>query len=321
MDDFLPADLQRMVEADNNERASAKIIPPGDAERNRHPIVGPLFVAVIVVAIVIFLTFAFVPLSTQPEPTTVYILHPAIERFLGCVWLGTGAVLIVAAIWCACIRWLGRATLAFVLAIGGMPASYLTCAIRNLGPWTPQRSVTATDDHLYSYVESGFLQGQTLAIGRDEGSGRFYHQYRLMGDTNGDSPRLWIPLVRPAGVNDDEYGQLYCSDSGVVVGLRYENHCFMAYDVHTDQFFGHLSNGATGDEITAISPFILIGPDTQLHQPDVARIFKMRSDPAHTEGVVSGAALQQALDHPNPAVRKLARQLLGEAAGRADREN
>lgn len=197
--------------------------------------------------------------------------------------------------------------IALALAFLGVPVSYLTCLIRNLGPWTPEQSVTATDHQLYSYVESSFLQGQRLAIGRDERSDWLYHKYRLMGHTNGDSPRLWIPLVRPAGVNDD-YGQIYCSDSGVVVGIRYENRCYMAYDTRADEFFGYPSTGEPGEAITSISPFILIGPDTEFHWPDVARILELAT--GEDASRISQAAMRQALDHPNPAVRELAKWIL-----------
>jgi len=306
-----------MVEASNNERAKAKIIPPGGVGRKRHPFLGWLFVAVIGLSMATLLLVAVVPRSTQPEPTTIYVLHPAVNQLLTRVWYGCGALLIVAAIWCACIGWRGRATHALVLAFVGLPASFFLCLMMDPAPWYAGESVTATDQHVYSYVESSFLQGQTLAIGRDEGSDWLYHQYRLMGDTNGDSPRLWIPLVRPAGVSDD-YGQIYCSESGFVVGLRYENQCYMAYDTRAGQFFGHPSTGEPGEAITSISPFILIGPDTEFHWPDVARILELAT--GEEASLINEAAVRQALDHPNPAVRELAKWILDLLAARQDKK-
>jgi hypothetical protein len=261
----------------------AEIAPLGATQPATPPERGPLYPLIVGVSTVAVLLSTVVVsvklllLACEPEPNTVYILHPETDNILLRAMLGDH--------------------------------------VRILGPWQIGGSVAAPDGRVYANLESSFLQGQTLAIGRDEGDGWLYHSYQTVGETNGDAPRLWIPLVRPAGVNDGQPGQIYCSDSGIVVGLRYENHCYMAYDTLSERFFGHPSNDGPGEKITAISPFLLIGPDTELHQPDVARIQKVAADqrPA-CEGVISTAALQQALAHSNPAVRQLAQRLLGATA-------
>jgi hypothetical protein len=264
------------------EITPGKLAVPAIPRRPRRFSFTRMFCAVVVASTLVLSLMAILELTADPDPTVAYVMYPSTDYAL----------------------------------LRGMLRN-----ARVLGPWQSGQSVTAPDDHVYSYIESSFLQGQTLAIGRDEGAAWLYRRFKLVGETNGDSPRLWIPLVRPAGVNDNEYGQLYCSDFGVVVGLRYDNHCCMAYDTRTEQFFGQPSNKEPGEKITSISPFILIGPETKLHQSDVARLVQAATgDPTRTEGVVSEAALQEALDHPNPEVRKLARRILDSMVKRDGKE-
>jgi hypothetical protein len=296
----------------NGDQTSPSGLAPSDATTTNADSDFRRMISVLIVeSAAILLLAALLPLSTDLAPSTIYILHPAVSKFLALAAFGSGALLIIAAICCACHRWWGRMCIALALAILGVPFALVTSVVRNLGPWEPSGSAVAADHQVYRWLDSGLLQGQTLAIGRDEGDGWLYHRYELVGETNGDYPRLWIPLVRPAGVEDSEYRQVYCSDSGVVVGVRYENHCFMAYDTNSGSFFGNPVGGQTWEKITAISPFILIGPETQLHEPDVARILRAPiGERSHSECAVSVSALQQALNHPNAKVRELAQRLL-----------
>ena len=269
-----------MTRMENRHIPPDEIDLPGIPERRRHPILDVMVVGLVIALGAILLRWALLPPTPDAAASEICVMHPRTDYML--------------------LRW-------------------MLDGARVLGPWSAGGSVTAPDGHVYAYVESIFLQGQTLVIGRDAGDGWLYHSYQIVGETNQDPPRLWIPLVRPAGAKD-EYGQLYCSDSGVVIGIPFENHCFMAYDVHAQQFFGHPSSNRPGEEITKISPFVLIGPDTQLHQPDVIRIQDAaRNRRSNSERVLSTDALRQALDHPNPEVRSLAARLLdlmGEGEGK-----
>ena len=140
-------------------------------------------------------------------------------------------------------------------------------------------------------------------------SGTLYHRYEVLGATNGDSPRSWMMVVRPSSfkmpAKSDPYGMIAFSPDGKVLGLRYSNHCYMMWDASESRFYGH------GD-IETISPFVLIRYEDDLYEPDVESLLKLLREREAGPGVPSRETLTEALDHKNPNVRGLTRDILAE---------
>lgn len=174
--------------------------------------------------------------------------------------------------------------------------------------WTKEAELVGPDGYTYSFMNMSFFQGQTMLLVREK-SGH-PDSYEELGSNNGDFPRSWASVIRPAGADDDDYGQLYLSADNVIVGIRTGNKCFFAYAVEDRVFYGH---GA----IEETSPFVLLGAETKLHEPDVlATIFSMvEARHGHHEkidlpGCPRPDTLEAGLKHPNEEVQKLSRWLL-----------
>ena len=129
--------------------------------------------------------------------------------------------------------------------------------------------------------------------------------------TSGCSPRSWASVVRPQGApREHDYGQLYMTDDAQLVGIRYENHCYMVYNVTRHIFLGH------GD-VEEVSPFLCIGANTRMHQPDIDRLMNIASEGTPgTAGYPRERAVLEDLEHPNMRVRELAREVLGHIRSR-----
>jgi len=142
-----------------------------------------------------------------------------------------------------------------------------------------------------------------MAIARAKSAGRFYRTLDVLGSTNGDSPRSYLLIVRPTPPKPINYGALYSTpDHRLLLGLRYGNACYLAYDTANQRFFGH------GD-IEKLSPFLLIDDKTPLHAPDEATILEAIANP-NTMGIPTRSSLTSALTHPNPAVRQSSANIL-----------
>jgi hypothetical protein len=128
------------------------------------------------------------------------------------------------------------------------------------GTWTKEAELVGPDGYVYSFMDFSFLQGQTMTLVRErEGEKDTYEE---LGSTNGDSPRSWTSVIRPAGASDEDYGQLYLSPTNNIVGIRYSHKCYFTYGINSGVFHGH------GD-VETTSPFILLDAHTKLHEPDV----------------------------------------------------
>src|SRR5262249_23592679 len=122
------------------------------------------------------------------------------------------------------------AATALVLALF-CPISCVFSFLRNPAPWAIQREIQSPEQETYLFVESSFLQGQTLVLARLRVETFFTRTMDVLVETNGDSPRSFLRIVRPAGA-EDNYGQLYVTPGRFLLGLRTENRCFMAYDLN-----------------------------------------------------------------------------------------
>lgn len=103
---------------------------------------------------------------------------------------------------------------------------------------------------------------------------------------------------------------MYWSPDNVLIGIRYQQKCFLAYDLPHDRFIGH-------DDVEELSPFILLGPDTKVHEPDADRIREeiaqdLDSRYAYPPGRPHVDSVTPELEHPNPRVRELAAEFLEE---------
>ena len=195
-----------------------------------------------------------------------------------------------------------------VAALVAFPMAAMHRVTHSLAPWIVCDTCHGPDGETYVFMNSSFLQGQTLALGRVKPDGWLYKRFDVLGDTNGDSPRSYALIVRPVDRVRSNGGQLHLSDDNVLLGLRHDNRCYFAYDFRADRFLGH------GD-IDAISPFLLIRPDSRLVRVDVDSLLTSRGVPA-VDGIgmlPSESALRDALAHQNPSVRDLASRLLESA--------
>ena len=201
------------------------------------------------------------------------------------------------------------------------PYSVLTHILNDLGPWTVHGCVTTADGTEYVFCDSSFLQGQIMAIA-EVGDTTFYKtSYRVLVDNNGDWPRSWASLIRPAGSKDD-YGQLYLCRNNFLVGVRYDNRCYLAYDLANRIPFGH------GD-IETLSPFVCLKDGDRLNESDLDRTIASIQEytdactasedvrPAQSfldgksaPGCPPFAAIQDGLGSDNPAVSSAAQRLL-----------
>ncbi len=170
--------------------------------------------------------------------------------------------------------------------------------------WRAGPPVLGSDGYAYYFMESSFMQGQTLVLAKQESEGWFADQFRVLVLTNGDEPRTWQSMIRPATDDDEGYHAALISSKEVLFGFRYEDHCFMAFDLMTDTRFGRLS-------IRKVSPFALLDQESKLHQPDVERLIeRVRDGHPDQNGVPTLEQLHEGLNHPNPAVAELAEKLL-----------
>lgn len=261
--------------------------------------------ALMVIAGLSLLALIYVPLDVWSYSETklagVAVLKPGVD---GAIWYFGGACTLVMLVlstvcWKRRLRWQYTVCLAAGFLAFPLAAAYRVTA--SVAPWTVYSTCRGPDDQTHVFMESSFLQGQTLALGSVAADGVLYKNFAILGDTNGDSPRSYALIVRPTDKVRTTYGQLQLADSGTMLGIRYDNRCFFAYDFATKQFAGH------GD-IESISPFLLVDTDSHLYDTDVATLFK---DPdAQPVGLPSRRVLLDATNHANDEVRRLAQQLL-----------
>ncbi len=179
-------------------------------------------------------------------------------------------------------------------------------AFYNLAPWLYGSPICGPDGQTYYVMESSFLQSQTLVLARLERETWLQQTSRVLVETNGDSPQSWQTIVRPATSNDEGELTAAISPAGLLCGFRYHDHCFFAFDLNRGKRYGR--NGIKG-----VSPFVLLGADTPLHEPDVERIAKRirEYDPQWRDnGIPKIELLKDGLNHPNPAVEAFAKRCL-----------
>lgn len=210
------------------------------------------------------------------------------------------------------------------LLVGG---PFTGCArfLRNPAPWVQYGALDHPNGQRYAFLNSSFMQGQLLVIARIESTHWYGTRYTGLVLTNGDSPRYYISIVRPNDQATGSYGQLLLTPDERILAVRSSNRVYMAYDPHTGKRWAH------GD-IYTLSPFVALDADAVPSEGDIDLTLAAMRESLRREqagnvsnadviehepisGVPAVPLLQQAEQHPNPAVRGAAQRLL--AAWRA----
>jgi hypothetical protein len=197
-----------------------------------------------------------------------------------------------------------------VLAIilGTAPIACGSRMANNLAPWNTFDELMIGGS-VYRFMDSSFMQGQTMALTVDETSNLIFSRRKVIGTTNGDSPRSYLRIVRRAADSHEGYGQLYLSPDNLLVGVRAENLAYFAYDITHDSFYGH-------GLVEEMSPFILIDDKAALNDSDVRSILGAMGDTGIPPGYDMGmgipkdTVIEEATRHPNPEVRVAAQKML-----------
>lgn len=232
------------------------------------------------------------------RPTHVAIAEPWPWTVLWWVVMG---VLLVSVVDLLFRRRLLLAAVFVTLAAILQTITLVVWGLSGWGDWEAYERRTIDGAEL-AYLEAGrFMdQGIALAVVTDKNAWRT--RYRVIGYTRGDHPREWLSVVRPTPIDDRLGGLTVSADGKTVVGTRYDNHAFFAYDVATGKF--------VGEDIVRLSPFLLLGPDEIPSDDDAQRVLARIRETKYPEGRPSRASLVAALDHPNPRVRVMAAQMV-----------
>ncbi len=238
---------------------------------------------------------------TEGRLTQVWQLKPVAAT---AIWYLGGAALVsaIAGVTLSISRRrYGCGLLCFAMIVPVLPYAALYRFFAGIAPWIPCSTEVGPDGQTYTFLYSSFMQGQTIALGRGERTGLLYTAYDILGDTNGDSPRSYALIVRPAERVRNFYGMLEQTDDGLLLGLRYDNHCYFAYDVNADRFTGR-------EGIEGLSPFVLIGPESKLYDGDVESLIEGR--PSFEWQADVRPRLEEARQNANAQVRDVAAQAL-----------
>jgi len=180
------------------------------------------------------------------------------------------------------------------------PVSYAKSVLDNLGEWTYEGTVKDAAGNTYWFLDSSFLQGQEMAIGRLKERTPMLDRFAVLAATNGDYPRKYLNIVRPNNVKEG-YGQLYLTEEHWLVGVRSENRMFLAYDLQSQKPY-------VQDDVMALSPFILIGRNTHLNKSDCEEIKKIGI--GNKVGQPHEKVILEGLKNSNPDVTTFAKLLL-----------
>lgn len=262
-------------------------------------------VSVSVFAVIAFLPLKWVVHNQNLEKSfnieSVTVLQPMVTWLLSLASLGCFCGLLVFGVLGIYRRAIATTLVAFLTALL-CPFACCTSFVRNLPQWVVHNELKASDGSIYYFAESSFLQGQILMLARLREQTTFTRTFEPLVVTNGDHPRSYLRIVRPAGA-ENTVGQLYLTDGNWLLGLGSANECYFAYDLGAKRAYGH------GD-VEALSPFLALGNATEPHEPDV--VWLLNAGNQAQLGFPKRESIQQGLKHPNPRVREIASKLLGE---------
>ena len=292
------------------------------------PWLPPLGIVAYIVALSSFVGIASLPFletvihNEQHDIVRITVPNPSVRSAMAVCGIVGALALLVTGIVCILCRRILFGAIAIVIALSGYCGANIASFIVNLSPWTTQAEILAPDGHTYYLMDSSFWQGQLLAIARRKSNTILTRTMEVQGVTNGDSPRSWASVIRPAGAPKDDYGQLYVTDANMIIGIRYNYKCYLAYDTTSSRFYGF-------EDIEQLSPFVLIGPNTPMCQSDIEgvigeverwiRHLSNEPDIRMLAGYLSGnrppgyphdETLQAGLKHANSGVREVSRRIL-----------
>lgn len=259
---------------------------------------------------VLFLIYSQISLSSStydPAEThgvgTITIMQPWLKNALSYIPVVAAGTLILITIWPTPLIESAHRLSAFLFAVFGFFISCFLHFMHDPAPWTEHGRIQDMKGNVYVFCDSSFLQGQTMALTKQLESTSHTTTYKALGTNNGDSPRSFLTIVRPSD-STEIYGQLYLANEQWLLGVRSDNHCYLAYDLVNQKFYGH------GD-IEKLSPFLALEATQQLNPVDVAMIEKLlKAASAFNDGRPKKEGIEQGLNHPNPEVRKIAAEWL-----------
>lgn len=241
---------------------------------------------------------------TMPDGIgTITIMQPWARNAISWIPVVAAGSLLLITCWPTRLIAGGHRLSAFLFSVFGFIGSLFLGFMTNLGPWTEHGRIQDAQGNVYVFCDSSFLQGQTMALTKQVSATDYTTTYKVLGTNNGDSPRSFLTIVRPSN-STETYGQLYLANDQWLLGVRYDNHCFLAYDLVNQKFYGH------GD-IEKLSPFLALDATQSWNTADGVKIEQLvKNASSFNDGRPKKESLEQGLNHPNPKLRELAAEWL-----------
>ena len=232
---------------------------------------------------------------------TITVIDRWLTQAVWYVFLGCLAALVLLGV-VAFLRkyWLsGVASIVGALALFCAAVFFAVLIAMFNSPWAVVDQCRGPDGKQYAYLYFGpaLSQGQTLLLGRESRQNGWQATYDVLGETNGDSPSSWTAVIRPSDCSGSD-GSLLLAPGGWLVGLKYDNKCYFAYEVSTGKFLAH-------ESVKDISPLILLGPDTEPLASDVAAILSAGENVPGTCARPIADLRAEAARHPNAKIREM----------------
>ena len=177
--------------------------------------------------------------------------------------------------------------------------------LTNPPEWSVARELAGLDGATYSLLNAAHFRDYSLALARQTEESAITRDLDIFTPVGGRYSTI-ARVIRPANALQRGRAQLYVSESGVLVAI-YKEWCHFTYDTKTNEYVGGMDAGNTHPSL--VSPFVLIGAKTAMYQPDVDALLKSVSRGYGGRFGPDEKYLTEALDHPNPEVRKLVRRI------------
>ena len=187
-----------------------------------------------------------------------------------------------------------------LVLLGTIAASILALAIGfRLAKCTVYSPMTAADGNRYCFVGTHLPKKYEIALARIRASGLVYQTVEIL-DTAYLGRSKALLVIRPASRND-ERGVIYPVGTGQLACCR-DNECYMVYDLASHQL---------ESDLQLRSPFLLLDDKSGIDAGDEAAILRVISSTNNYNLIPpTSELLNQALAHPNPAVRQSAAAML-----------
>lgn len=191
-------------------------------------------------------------------------------------------------------------------AIGASSPLFLCVGVGNdLGAFMDAGSVRDVDGTEYHLLESAFLQGSELAIGRLRRRSGPIEEFEVLVDSPWEEHFGFLSIVRSQDASRDR--RMYLTKESVLVGVPYGNKAFLGYDLGNRKAYSQIFNANEEGyaDMRKLSPFLLLGAEDAPRESDVRTLF----DPKST-GRPFPEAIARDRESPNHEVAELTRRLL-----------